>query len=529
MKAIIIDDEKHVREGLMLLAEWERFGIETIFEASDGEEAVALISQHQPEIIFTDMSMPRKDGIHLLKWIHASKIHCKTIVVSGYDDFQYMRNAIAFGSFDYILKPIQPDVLNETLSRAVKEWKEQASNHLSNIEKARVINEVKPLYWDYLLSGMLDKAKLTTRVIKQIKNEFQIDVSFLPVVIAVLPMNMMIKNKYQGDADLAFFSLLNISNEILTEQKSGVAFRNLNKEQEIVLLFWKTEAIADLAGKIAIEIHRFTKIHCTIVVGQSSMQISESYESAENALLKQNLLEHNWNTTIVIDIPKNSKPLIHPFEYSEEIKWAIQSGSTDQIDTILERVFQTFERNQYFSREQIAIWESQFEILKEHWLKEYQIESETPFYEGKAYWNDDGVFSFNKFKEEKRKEFHELIRIVYNVQFKKEKNSVQKIEEYIRHNYQKDIKLSEIADRFFLSREYISRKFKQEYDATITDYLTKIRIEKAKELLENPFLKIYEVADSVGYQNDKYFIKVFKKFAGMTPKEYQAKIKSGEK
>lgn len=242
MKAIIIDDEKHVREGLLLLAEWKKFGIETIFEAKDGEEAMRIISEHQPEIIFTDMRMPKKDGISLLKWIRESGILSKTIVVSGYDDFEYMRNAIFYKSFDYLLKPIEPDVLNETLEKAVNEWKEQA-------------------------------------------------------------------------------------------------------------------------------------LH------QKTLVTTDNYQ--------------------------------------------------------------------------------------------------------------------------------------------KEKTGIHLIEEFVRQNYQNEINLQEIADRFFFSREYISRKFKQEFDDTITDYVMKIRMEKAKELLANPNLKIYEIANHVGYQNEKYFSKLFKKLIGVRPNEYR--------
>ncbi|MCM2606967.1 response regulator [Rossellomorea marisflavi] len=83
MKAIIVDDEKHVREGLILLADWASHGIDTVMEAEDGEEAVELIQKHRPEIIFTDMRMPKRDGISLLKWIHTADIRSKTIVVSG--------------------------------------------------------------------------------------------------------------------------------------------------------------------------------------------------------------------------------------------------------------------------------------------------------------------------------------------------------------------------------------------------------------------------------------------------------------
>lgn len=245
MKAIIVDDEKHVREGLMLLAKWEKFGIDTIYEAEDGDEAINLISKHRPAIIFTDMRMPKRDGISLLKWLRLSDIASKTIVVSGYDDYEYMRNAIYYKSFDYILKPIDPDILNETLEKAVNEWKEQAPpNHVS-----------------------LDE---------------------LPI----------------------------------------------------------------------------------------------------------------------------------------------------------------------------------------------------------------------------------------------EKNNMQEIQEFLNEHYQHDISLQEIADRFFLSREYISRKFKHEFNKTITDYITKIRMEKAKQLLETSSLKIYEIAHYVGYQNEKYFSKVFKKLVGLTPNEYRIAISS---
>ncbi|OIJ22289.1 hypothetical protein BKP45_06515 [Anaerobacillus alkalidiazotrophicus] len=525
MKAIIVDDEKHVREGLMLLADWENQGIKTIFEASDVEEAIEIISKHKPEIIFTDMNMPKRDGIDLLKWLHTSKLNCKTIVVSGYDDFHYMRNAIACGSFDYILKPIQEDILNETLAKAVHEWKEQNQDRLSNIENNKVINEVKPLFWDYLLSGILDKPNLSTRAIEQIEKVYQVNVSSSPLTIALIPMKMIIQKKYRDDVNLAFFSLLNICNEVLSERKMGIAFRNMNKEEELVLILWKNNGIKVALEQISTMIYQCTAVQSPIVIGQSSIKCNEAYDSSVHSLLNYNLLENGRGIKVVLEKKPITKSIIHLFDYSEEIKWAIQSGSTEQIDGILEKIHQMFVKDNYFSLEQIQIWENQFELLKDHWLKEYEIQRQKNLYQGFDYWDDFGFFSLSKFKEEKRKEFYDLIETVFNVQFKKEKSSVEMIEEYIRANYEKDIKLQDIADRFYLSREYISRKFKQEYHETITDYLTKIRIERAKGLLENPYLKIYDIAEAVGYQNDKYFIKVFKKLEGMTPNEYRSQIR----
>ncbi len=116
---MIVDDEKHVREGLLLLAEWERFGIKTVIEAADGEEAMKLVAKERPQIIFTDMRMPKKDGVALLQWLYTSNWKTKTIVVSGYDDFRYLKETITYQGFDYLLKPINPTDLNKTLQRAV--------------------------------------------------------------------------------------------------------------------------------------------------------------------------------------------------------------------------------------------------------------------------------------------------------------------------------------------------------------------------------------------------------------------------
>jgi two-component system response regulator YesN len=94
MKALIVDDEKHVREGIKILADWDKNGIHEIYEAGNGEEAIQLIQTIRPEIIFSDMKMPKMDGTQLLEWIKENQPNSKTIVVTGYDDYHYMRKAI---------------------------------------------------------------------------------------------------------------------------------------------------------------------------------------------------------------------------------------------------------------------------------------------------------------------------------------------------------------------------------------------------------------------------------------------------
>jgi two-component system, response regulator YesN len=289
MKAIIIDDEKHVREGLLLLADWDHFGIQTILEAEDGEQAKNLITEHRPEIIFTDMRMPKLDGINLLKWLNSSGIKSKTIVVSGYDDFEYMRNAIYYKSFDYILKPIEPEILNETLSKAVNEWNELARSWKSHVEDSRVMNEVKPLYWDRLFSNLCSSEGLTIASEGKILHEFGVEIGKRQKTVGLIPIKPSVMKCFQGDRDLASFTLTNICNELLKKNNDGVCFRNINKDEELVILLWNDKNINFLLDEFYASIYQFNKICLTISLGENSMDIQKAYSSALEVYMKHDL------------------------------------------------------------------------------------------------------------------------------------------------------------------------------------------------------------------------------------------------
>ncbi|MFC6602314.1 response regulator [Ectobacillus funiculus] len=156
MKVLVVDDEQHVREGIRLLGDWERYGIDEIYEAANGEEALRLIQTYKPDIIFSDMKMPKMDGIELLERIKKQHPTCKTIFVTGYDDYHYMRKAIHFGSFDYILKPIDPEILNQTLEHAVIEWKKEEAERKKHQSSHQLINEMKPIYRDRMLTKFIN-------------------------------------------------------------------------------------------------------------------------------------------------------------------------------------------------------------------------------------------------------------------------------------------------------------------------------------------------------------------------------------
>ena len=148
-KAIIIDDISLVRDAICLLAQWDVFGIDQIFEADNAQEGLEIIQREQPQIIITDMKMPVMDGTQLLKKLEEIQIQSKIIVISGFSDYKYTRLAIQSGVIDYILKPVDPQDLNNALASAVAQLELESSDSSSDVSvdqntviTNKVINDV---------------------------------------------------------------------------------------------------------------------------------------------------------------------------------------------------------------------------------------------------------------------------------------------------------------------------------------------------------------------------------------------------
>lgn len=120
MNVLIVDDEKHVRDAVKLLGEWDTWQVDNIFEADDGVTAKRFLEQEKIDLMLTDVEMPGLDGLSLLEWTKNHHPKVVTIVLTGYDDYTYMRRAILHQSFDYLLKPIDPDILNDAVGRAIE-------------------------------------------------------------------------------------------------------------------------------------------------------------------------------------------------------------------------------------------------------------------------------------------------------------------------------------------------------------------------------------------------------------------------
>ncbi|MGZ0085966.1 response regulator [Caldibacillus thermoamylovorans] len=523
VKVLIVDDEQHVREGIKLLGMWEQYGIEEIYEAENGEEAIELIEQYRPEIIFSDMKMPRIDGTQLLEWIQAHHPSSKTVVVTGYDDYHYMRKAIHFGSIDYLLKPVDPDSLNETLANAVNKWKEEEADRKRTKSAYQLLNEMKPVYRDRKLTQLLNGESMEENLSKELGLCHS-----QHYIVAIARISEQTVAAFQGDRDLAYFAALNIINEILSEQQCGIGFRYLSNKGEIVIIFWDQLAQVET---LLVQMYKMLKatmnISCPMTIGavvDDLSQLMKSYQHAKQLLLHSNVLDRQENKVYAGEPPADYT-LKSLMTYFPAIELAMQTGEIGTFVELVDRIVSDLAENGILPFSQLFQLENEYQVISQRWLKHYHIRAKGLDEIEKridSFLDEDGTFQLEKYKERKKREIALFLKKIKRRTQREKGNIIQEIEKYLQANFDRDVKLQELSERFYISREYISRKFKQEFHMGISDYLVKIRMEKAKFLLKNSQLKIYEIAEMVGYQDDKYFRKVFKKAVGVTPNEYRA-------
>lgn len=534
MKAIIVDDEKHVREAIELLADWEKHGITEILQAEDGEEAVALIREHQPQIVLTDMRMPRKNGTELLTWLYKDMPDIKVLVISGYDNFEYVRHTLRYGGIDYILKPVDPAALNEALDQAAKAWHQDEEKRRLKAIRGIEVNQMKSIYMDRLWTDLMIGSGNKDQLIEQLKNwgslPDHVDSCFIAAT-SDMHFDKGLLAKYRNRRDLLAFTLINICNEVLNLK--GLAFRHMDMPGVIIILYWEEVVpFSSILHQINDGIH--AAIHRRAHFGVSNRsrfpeELSRGFQDAEQALWNRHLLgDHGYiHSSLWVD-SSGSRPFML-VSYEEKFRLAALSANIKQMEYIIDQWLKEVRERGVITPEHLRRWNLEWDWLQRHWTEPEAIEGGTlPEEDAEILQglpsplplDEEGRISWDTWKIEMIGRLQSASRVMSQLH-SRENHIIHDIARYLEHSYHEEISLQDIASRFFLSREYISRKFKQEFGVTLSDFLGRLRIDKAKILLLNPQLRIAQIAEMVGYQDEKYFSKVFKKLEGLTPNDYR--------
>ncbi|MBN2981616.1 response regulator transcription factor [Cohnella algarum] len=532
MKALIVDDETDVRISIRLLVNWDEFGITDILEASDGVSAMTLIREENPEIVFTDMKMPNGDGMELLQWIEAEAPHAKRIVISGYDDYTYIRNTLKHGGLDYLLKPINRSELLDTLRSAVGAWqKEEEERHL-RIRKNTEINRTIPAYRDKTLSAVVSQPDAYRTCADELQEAFGWSDARKCRVAMLLtdPLPRPVLRKFGRNLDLLYFLMTNICNEIIGSGRTGYAFKHANPAYGIVLLF--TGGFAELNRKLADmndAFSRFLGARFHFACGEAEAFPEGIHAAFEKALRTARSVsyakEGGW---IHFDagVPSPAEKQVPLTDYGSQISTAVYSGDVRRIEDAVGKWIEAVGRLRHVTWEHLQYWRYEFELLTGRLLPD----SDSAAAGDPVKPSSPGLFPIDArgrlSPDEWRREWTEAFaQIAGRLKEKRhqEHNAIYAIKQFIETNYAESLSVQEIASRFFLSREYVSRRFKQEFNENISEYIERVRIENAKALLANGEYSVADVGAMVGYQDGRYFSKIFGKLTGMSPREYRKK------
>jgi len=538
LRTLIIDDESHVRETIRLLIPWQDYGTEQVLEASSGEEAMRIIAEEKPQVVFTDIRMPGMSGIELLQWIRENRPTTKVIVVSGYDDYQYMRSVLQYGGFDYILKPIDAEELMQIFGKAVDCWHKEEEERSESKEIRQKANQLKPVLADKLLSQLIiEPAKSTTEfsaATKLLKEDYALGPDITECRIAVIGWEIIdarLRSRFVNAMDLLRFAVTNICNEIMQREQVGVAFQNWNHHHDTVLLFY--DRLQETEGLLCqLEKDLNTALGGFFYIGlglthEFPEKLTQSYLEAQSALRQRNLMDrtsyiHVYNAEV-------NNPFTHSLSYYEDrLYLALQQGALQSIqDTLTEWALEA-EQASLMNVNHLEMWWQEFVIMQSKWMKQAGIGID----QLRLSKHNDLAFQLplNEWGEAKLMLWIPrmgsiLIETAQLIKRSKPINLMQEIEQYIRVHYAEELKLHQLAEHFHISTSHLSRTFKQQFGENVTDYIVHLRINRAKVLLMNAEHKISSIANLVGYQDEKYFSKAFKQYEGISPKQFRSAYK----
>ena len=536
-KVLLVDDETLIREAISENIQWEEMGFSFMGACENGKQAIEAIEKEQPDLLLTDINMPFVDGMELTKFVYENYPDTKVIIISGFDEFEYAKNAVKYQVLEYILKPITPMEFSETLLRVKKMFDERKENQrdMKKIRSAYVSNlpMVQGRYLHNLLNGTVDYSKLQD---KQEELRLNLDANCYNTALVEGDNLEPFTSQYANVKDeLALFAIYNITAELIASENCGIAFQGIDEKTAILFMGDEEEMlklkIKQILPKIHQAVEEFLQIQVTIAVGKTVPRLEElpdSFAKTKSALEYKFML--GGNQTIEAEEYeeiRNSAKHVDIFEWASQIATTIR---TNKIEEIAQRTEQFIEqvKTSYVNKNRSFVYVQNL-VLSVINLLELPEELEEEIYGQERNFMKQ-IYECENLDEIElrlRGTFRYICNLMSNQRDSYGKRQAMMALEYIEKNYaDSTVSLNSVCTALAMSTSYFSSIFKNYTGETFIESLTKKRMEKAKILLEQGNLKTYEIAEAVGYSDAHYFSVAFKKVVEKTPTEYAREVRN---
>ncbi|WHY00111.1 response regulator [Neobacillus sp. DY30] len=520
MKVLIVDDEIQIRKGLRLKVDWEEEGFQIVEEASNGRKALDILQTEDIDVVITDMRMPIMDGVELAKRCHQEFPHVKVIVLSGYSDFEYVRNSLQQGVKDYLLKPVAPDELVEALRKIRKEVAEEKRKQAEIAQMSRLVHshlqELQEQFILHLAKEEVLQLPIVTERLQQLQLE---ELATENGKVQFITVEIRESNDDNRLEELRLpFQLL--CKEIAQQYKATYVFTDPSYPNmvQLLMLLESNSSVDQFVQHIQLNVNKLLKLETVIGIGAIVNGLSEYRSGYISSLLAWSQSQLGSKSQIM----DQTAPSEELFDFSPDFEKRI----TNSIENLDFAAFKDYLKMVLEGRSvmSFSFAANQVLFMLGSLAKKYDVETNNI---QNMIWNCQQniwkLYSQHKVKEDLIQLASLIIEKVRLARFSNKK-LIDSIRHYLDQHYASEISLTTLSALFHINSAHLSETFKNHVGQNFSDYLVTLRMDKAKQLLKDKQLKIIDVSNLVGFSNSGYFSTVFKKHFGQTPVEFRNSI-----
>jgi len=540
IRTLIVDDEARIRRGIERLVLSCGEGWEVVATASDGREALDyfLATNGAVDLLITDVKMPEMDGLTLIREAK-KRFSFYPLLISGYDDFVYLQTALREGALDYLLKPVDREQFRARMAeiRAIVEkgrYQTQKRGEMEKeAEKLRKTKQVQTL--SYITSMDIDLASLGYWVDEFPKGDY------LLLSIRMDAMPVKTRSYKPSDWRAYFYAIENIMGEVLDDHfgrpgRQGWLWRG-GEAEFWMLLFgreseteWE-EAAYSLAVKLQSSIQTYTPFSVSVSYGDPIVDLYLLPEAKRQAVALMNyrfLYGGNRIFRAGAELPDapgaDAGPLSGPLDKeladaARRLKRSVEQSNAEETAESLKLLFELLDRLESPVRLRNAVRNAM--ILVHSAGLENLVGGPDPLSIEEEIHRAEKATTLHELKAGLRSLTDKVLGEMARARDSGSRKPIEQAKSWIREHLDQEITIKRIADQVYLNPTYFSESFKLQTGETMLDYVTRERIEKAKELLADPKLRIQDVCGRIGYQDAKYFGRLFKQRTGLTPSKFR--------
>jgi two-component system, response regulator YesN len=532
-KIAIVDDERQVLQGMKRAIPWEQLGAEWVGEAQNGADGLDVVRRTEPDIVITDIYMPAMNGIDMIEQLRKEGYDGKVIIFSGYSDFEHARQALRFNVSDYVSKPISVPTLKTILTKVIGELAREEESRQKQGEMEWKLSLYEPfIEKEWVRSAVVGTLDSSYREAGQLPEPYRYWTDFSHVAVGIdLVRDARVGEFSLSDWNLFRFAIRNIACEVARKMFGTLEYTELHGTRAVLIVHPRPEEPAELlnrklhelGAKLIDAVKCYLKLVVRIGIGGVKRQWQHIPDSTEEAFRAIDLRSGRRDPAYALYAYQEGEDAdvsadhLFSVKFYVELAAAMKASQEAEAKKLLADYMGRLELQKAMTPESVQILASELwgvftyclyeaGVLLNDLVPGEQITKElvglnSP--EQLAEWLSDKITLICSSRQWRGNSKHRQV--------------VDYMTGYIHEHYAEDLTLAELSEKLYISRNHLSIIFKNMTGETFNNYLTRVRIEKARELLLQRTMLVYEVAERVGYKNVPYFSTLFKKITGMNP------------